>query len=318
VRRLKSFLFLATSCLLLACAQGPETQLQVATQGLLSGDISPNGELAVIGSIHHGGSLWDLKNDERLYAWNHAQGSLSSIRATSISGNGKFAVTTVENSMVLWDTVSGKSIQFWEAPDRILSITLNWDGNKALMGLRDGRVSYFDMKRGQAIHNFKHQAEVRITDLSKDGSIGLTGSDDKTARIWDLKQGVEIFAMTLTNQIKNAALSPSGALAFTTAQREDSLVWETKTGKTRYKLANRYTNYTASVFSENEQFLSAGTFQGEVKRWHIATGEETNAWQATPRKAYGGAASKAILSIVEVSGKIAVLTSDGMLQTFKL
>jgi len=317
VRRLKLFVLLSVTCLLCACAKGPDKKFQLATQGLLSGALSTNAELAVIGSVHHGGSLWDLKRNERLFDWNHASGELSSIRTTSISGNAKYAVTTVEDSMVLWSTESGKYKQFWQAPQRIISITLNWDGSKALMGLRDGTVSYFDMKRGISIHNFKHEAEVRITALSKDGLTGISGSDDKTAKVWDLKKGALIFSMPMSNQIKNVAISASGKLAFSTAQREDSIVWDTKTGKVKFRSPNRYTNYTTSTFSEDEKYLTVGTFQGEIKRWEIKSDKETGAWQAAPRKAYGGAASKSIISIVDIKNKIVVLTSDGMTQTFK-
>jgi WD40 repeat protein len=317
VRRLKLFALLSTACLIASCTKGPESQFQLATQGLLSGALSHNAELAVIGSIHHGGSLWDLKKNERLFSWNHAAGELSSIRAASISGNGKYAVTTVEDSMVLWSTETGKSKQFWQAPARIISITLNWDGSKALMGLRDGSVNYFNMNSGSSIHNFKHGAEVRSTGLSKDGLTGISGSDDKTAKVWDLKKGALIFSMKLSNQIKNVSISASGELAFTTAQREDSIVWKTKTGDIKFRSPNRYTNYTASTFSEDESYISVGTFQGEIKRWNIETGKETGNWQAAPRKAYGSAASKAISSIVDTKKKIIVLTSDGLTQTFK-
>ena len=318
MRRLKLFALLSTACLIASCTKGPETQFQLATQGLLSGALSYNAELAVIGSIHHGGSLWNLKNNERLFSWNHTAGELSSIRAASISGNGKYAVTTVEDSMVLWSTETGKSKQFWQAPSRIISITLNWDGSNALMGLRDGTVSYFNMNKGSSIHNFKHEAEVRSTGLSKDGLTGITGSDDKTAKVWDLKKGALIYSMPLNNQIKNVAISASGELAFTTAQREDSIIWKTKTGDIKFRASNRYTNYTASTFSEDESHLNVGTFQGEITRWNIESGKETGKWQAAPRKVYGGAASKAISSIIDSNNKITALTSDGLTQTFKL
>lgn len=318
MQRLKNLVLLSTIFMIAACAEGPDTQFQLATQGLLSGALSQNADLAVIGSVHHGGSLWDLKKNERLFSWNHAAGELSAIRAASISGNGKYAVTTVEDSIALWSTETGKSKQFWQAPGRIISITLNWDGTKALMGLRDGSVNYFNMSNGSSIHNFKHEAEVRATALSKDGLTGITGSDDKTAKVWDLKKGVLIYSKVLSNQIKNVTISTSGKLAFTTAQREDSIVWETKTGEVKFRSPNRYTNYTASAFSADESFLNVGTFQGEIKRWNIKSGKESGKWQAKPRKAYGGAASKAISSIVDTKKKLTILSSDGLTQTFKL
>lgn len=312
------FSIVCLTFLLAACAQGPDRTIQLATQGLLSGDISPDGDLAVAGSVHHGGSLWDVKKGERMFDWNHKSGAFSSLRSAAISGDGKTAVTTEEDTLVVWDTTSGKSKNFWQASDRILSIKLNWKGDRALIGTSKGEASYFDLVRGGAIHTFMHTAEIRAVDIDKNGLIGMTASDDKTAKIWDLKTGENIRTITLTNHIKTIALSPSGKLAFTTAQREDAIVWDVASGQEKFNLKNRYTNYTTAVFSDNEQFLTAGTFQGEVKRWQISSGAEVAKWKAKPRQAYGGSSSKSVISLVETNGMLLILSSDGLFQQFKL
>ena len=303
--------------ILLACAEGPSEQKQIASKGLLSGDISVEGDNAVIGSIFNGGSYWDLKKNERLFDWNHAKGKMSLIRAAAISGNGLRAVTCVENNMVLWDTQSGKYLQFWQASSRIESVSINLDGSRALMGLKDGTASYFDMDKGAEIFNFTHQAEVRSTGLSEDGLIGITGSDDNTAKILDLKNGKVINSQKLHNQIKTVAISPSGDLAFATAQREDALIWDTKTGETIFKFSNTYTNYTVANFSKDEKYLSLGTFQGAIILYDLKSKKKVNTWQAKPRKAFGGASSKAIIDLVYSGKIITALTSDGMVEIFK-
>lgn len=306
------------SCLLfIACSEGPSSTLPLAKQGFLSADISNDGDYAVIGSIHHGGSFWDIKKKERLFNWNHESGKMSSLRAVAISKDGQRAVTCEEDTLVLWNTKTGEYKQFWQADDRILTIALNDKGTRALMGLRNGTVSYFDLDRGNAIYNFKHLAEVRSVGLSKDGLTGISASDDRTVKVFDLKQGKEIQTKTLNNQIKTVAISPSGTKAFATAQREDSIVWEVGSEKILYKKNNRVTNYTSAVFSENEKFLSLGTFSGMVVRIDIKSGKEVNKWQAEPRQAYGSASSKAIMSLSDDNKTISVLTSDGMFETFK-
>lgn len=302
---------------LVACSEGPSSVKQLATQGLLSGELDPKGTSAVIGSVHHGGSFWDTKKNERVFDWNHQAGSFSSIRASAISKDGSRAVTCEDKNLVLWSTDTGKSLQFWQADDRIESISLNNDGSKALLGLRDGTVSYFDLNRGVGIHTFSHSAPIRATDLSADGKTGLSAGDDNKAKILDLSTGKEIYTLTLNNQIKTASISDSGKLAFTTSQREDALVWDTKTGKETFKFKNRYVNYTSADFSDNEQFLTLGSFQGDISRWQIKTGKKVNSWKAKPRQAYGGASSKAIIDLVDQKSKVIALTSDGMLEVFK-
>lgn len=316
------YLFTKITVLLLcftviSCSEGPTQTTPLAKQGLLSGAISHNGDMAVIGSIHHGGSLWDLKKKERLFNWNHESGKMSSIRAASISKDGSRAVTCVEDNLVLWDTVSGEYKQFWQADDRILSISLNDKGNRALMGLRDGTVSFFDLDKGVAIFNFKHLAEVRQVAISKNGKVGISASDDKSIKVFDLEKGLETHTKSLSNQIKTIAISDSGSLVFSTAQREDSIIWNIEQDSVIYQKHNRVTNYTSADFSDNEQQLSLGTFTGKIIKLDIKSGTEKQTWQAEPRQAYGSAASKSILDLVDSGNTIYALTSDGMFETFK-
>lgn len=302
---------------IVACSEGPTVVFPLAKQGLLSGAISQDASSALIGSIHHGGSYWDLQKKERLFNWNHESGKMSSIRATAISKDGSKALTAVEDNLVLWSTTTGKYEQFWQADDRILSIAVNASGNRALMGLRNGTVSYFDLDRGMAINNFKHFAEVRKVALSKDGKIGISASDDKTVKVFDLNKGSEIHTKSMSNQIKTIAISDSGTLVFATAQREDSIIWDISADKIIHNKHNRVTNYTSADFSDNERTLSLGTFTGAIIRLDVKTGEQVNKWQAKPRQAYGSAASKSIIDIVDNDKTVSALTSDGMFEVFE-
>jgi len=315
----RSFLVLLFSALVGCGGKGPESEAELAVQGFLSGALSADGRYAVVGSIHHGGSLWDVAKKERMYNWNHASGEMSSIRAISFSGDGKLAATSVEDTIVLWEVVSGKSIAFWKAPARVLAMKLSWDGRYALLGMNNRNAMYFDMKAGSRVYTFPHQAEVRSVDLSGDGALAITGGDDFTAKVWELKKGEKIHQFTHQNQIKTVAISSKGKYGFTTSQREDSIIWDLKTGESVLKLPNRYTNFTVARFSEDESKLLLGTFQGALSVLSASTGEVESTWQAKPRKAYGGASSKAVVSAVfsAKSGGVIALMTDGMLETFE-
>lgn len=309
------FLFVFAGC----GGKGPESKAELAVQGFLSAAVSADGRYAAVGSIHHGGSLWDVAKKERMYNWNHASGEMSSIRAISFSGDGKLAATTVEDTVVLWEVTSGKSIAFWKAPARVLAIKLSWDGRYAVLGMNNSNAMYFDMKAGSRVFTFPHQAEVRSVDLSDEGELAITGADDLTAKIWDLKTGEQVHQFTHQNQIKTVAISRKGRYGFTTSQREDSIIWDVKTGKPILKLPNRYTNFTTARFSDDESKLLLGSFQGVLSVISVSTGNIESTWQAKPRKAYGGASSKAVLSAVfsSTSGGVIALMTDGMLETFE-
>lgn len=109
VKYLSSFFLLLFLSVLVGCGgKGPESEAELAVQGFLSAGLSADGRYAAVGSIHHGGSLWDVAKKERMFNWNHAAGEMSSIRAISFSGDGTLAATSVEDTIVLWEVLSGK------------------------------------------------------------------------------------------------------------------------------------------------------------------------------------------------------------------
>ena len=63
---------------LAACGSrdAPLASLEVAVPGAFSAALSPDGRQAVIGSLRHGGSLWDLETDQRRFDWNHRAGDM--------------------------------------------------------------------------------------------------------------------------------------------------------------------------------------------------------------------------------------------------
>lgn len=308
---------LSLSLAVTACTPGPATEFQLAHQGLLSGDISGNRDFSLIGSVHHGGSYWDIKRNERLYAWNHKNGEFSSFRTVALSKDGKVAVTTEEKSIGVWNTETGESKAFWEALDRILSIDLSEDGELALIGMRDGTLDLFNLRTGQVLQRMKHEAEIRSVAISQDGSIGISGSDDFSAKSWDLKSGEVLHTLSLSNQIKTVGLSPDATLAFTSAQREGALLWDPENGTTKQTIEARYTNYSSVEFDDSGKQLYLGTSAGLIEHWSIAKNEKLNTWQAKPRQAFGGASSKAIVALESGKGSVTALTADGMVQTFK-
>jgi len=299
-------------------AEGPVKTWQYANVGLYCGNISSDGNHAVIGSIYNGGSYWNISGFKRMYSWNHKAKSFTSILVCDISGDGKRALTASENTLVEWNTETGKSINYLQTPSNILAAKLSQDGSFALVGMQNNKAIYFNLKTGVKRFTFEHTAPVRSVDLTADGKFAITAGDDMKAKIWELDNGKNIKTFTLRNQIRSAAISPKGTYAFASSQREASIIWDLKTGKPKYKLPTRYTNFTVATFSTDERFLFLGTFMGRVEQLDVATGKIVKQWQAKQRKIYGGASSRAIVSVGFSSNHqdVLALTSDGMLEKF--
>ena len=114
---MKLFYTACTLIVLSACgSRSPETsRFEVAINGIHGGSLSNNADYAIVGSVQHGGSLWRLNDNERLYNWNHSQDELSVIISADVDPSHSWALSAEAHTMVLWDLSSGQAARFWSA-----------------------------------------------------------------------------------------------------------------------------------------------------------------------------------------------------------
>ncbi|MEH6471817.1 MAG: hypothetical protein V7752_11250 [Halopseudomonas sp.] len=280
--------------LLAGCSYGdkPANQVEYAVQGVYSAAVSADSRYGVVGSIQHGGSLWDLQRHERLFNWNHNQDGYSNLVAAAFSPEGDFAITVAQQDMVLWQVSDGQPVWFWNAPAGILDAALSPDGDLALLGLENHTALYFDIKNGGLKHTLRHPGRVRAVDISEDGDWALTGSDDNQARLWDLQTGDQVLSVEHGNGVNTVALSPNGQFAFSAGQLDKALIWRTGTGQIQQTLTTdeswvaQRISYTSAVFSDNSDQLLTGTSSGLVQLWDVAKGTELRRWQVHKREQF--------------------------------
>ncbi len=288
---LVGLLVLAASVLLSGCgsADSPSDRYEYAVQGIYSGALSNDSRYALVGSIQHGASLWDLRQHERLYNWNHAEADLTNLVATAFSPQSDYAITVAQQDLVLWQLSDGKPVWFWSAPSGILDADLAVGGEWALLGLNNNTALYFDIQNGGLKHTLRHQGRVRSVAISRDGRWALTGSDDNLARLWDLESGEQLLSVEHGNGVNTVALSPNGQFAFSAGQLDKALIWRTGSGELHQTLTTDETfvpqriSYTAAKFSDNSDQLLTGTSSGLVQLWDVRDGVELRRWDMFKR-----------------------------------
>ena len=323
---LRPLLFLAGCLLLNGCGQGqaPSKSIEVAVKGLYSGALSDDGKLGVIGSIHHGGSLWRTTQNERLFNWNHKAGDTTNIIASGFSPEGDYALTADHQTMVLWSTTDGKALTFWTAPNEVLDVDLTSNGNFAFLGLGDNSAVLFDVKKGGIKRSFYHNNRVSAVALSDDGQLALTGDDDGVAKLWDVQQGKMLFEWTHEDQIVSVALSPQGDKAVTVAKYDKAVVWNTQTGKAinQFDLAlsmvRRGQAFTSIRFSNDGKQLLTGNSDRKVQLWDSKTLTELSSWTVPKRDPWKPtSASIVAVSFSATSKQYIALSSNGFSHTLK-
>lgn len=315
-----AILAIALTCALSACNPpgDPQQSWEMAAKGVYSAALSANGERSIVGSIHHGGSLWATSKGERLYNWNHQSATQSNIIASGFSPEGDFALTADHQTMVLWNAVSGEAVTFWTAPNEVMSVALTRNGTMALLGLEDYSAVLFDVKRGGIKRTFYHDDRVRSVALSSDDRLAITGSEDYTARLWDLEQGRQLFNWRHEGEVVTVAISPKGDKALTVAKYDRAALWDTQSGEELGQLPlqkaalKRGQSFTSAVFSANGNLLLTGNAQRLVQLWDTATLTEQASWEVPKREAFRPTSAAIVaVSFSDRDNRYYAIGSDG-------
>lgn len=282
--------WLLSAALLVGCdtAKAPSHVDVVADAGVYSIRLAERGQDVMVGSVHHGGSLWTLDPLERRFDWNHSPSGYSNILNSAFSGDGQFVATTDNRTIVLWHRSTGEAEWFWHAPGDIQDIALSQDGGLALLALRDYTATLFDIKNGGIVRRLSHEGNVYSVSLSANGRIAASGSDDLSARVWDVITGQERLRLEHSNQVRTVQLSPDGSLLFTSAMGHRGKIWRVSDGALLHEIDYTRGHYSAARFSPNSQQLLTGNSSGQISLWDVNSGKRLQQWRAKPRNRLGG------------------------------
>lgn len=310
------------SLLLVSCSSGeaPTKSWELAVKGVYGADLSDDGELIVIGSIMHGGSLWRVSDQERLYNWNHRQGELSNIDAAAISPEGDFAFTANPQNMVLWNTRDGKAVTFWNAPSEVTSVALTPEAQYALLGLADFTAVLYDAKRGGIKRTFHHQNRVRSVALSRDGKVAVTGSEDQSVKLWEVLSGKLLHQWQHDDEVRLVAISDDGSRVFSVSKYDKAMLWDAQTGTALGELPlrsyalQRGLTFTAAEFSADGRLLLTGTSDRLVQLWNVKSQRELARWTLPKRDPWKPTSAAVVaLSFSAKERQYYAMASNGLL-----
>lgn len=317
----QSFLAFFLLTLLTACGGGDEAErFEVAVNGVHGGAISDDGFYAVLGSVHHGGSLWRLEDGERLFNWNHSEGEQSIFITADIDPSSRWALTAEAHTMVLWDVDSGQAARLWTAPGEVLDAELARGGSYALLGLADHSAVIFNSMRGGVARTFTHQGRVRSVGLSFDGRLAITGSEDQTAVIWQVKSGQALMTIQHQEDVQLVAISPNGRYAFTAAKYDRAEIWDVQSKQSLARIPlskerlKRGLRVTAARFSQDGQRLLLGYSNRKVELWDMNKMAVVKSWKLSLRNPWQPTGASALdVSFAEQANQFYVLATNGFI-----
>lgn len=178
--------------------------------------------------------------------------------------------------VVLWDVAQKK--QLWSHGEEmgVPAVAFSPDGKTMAIGGYDHTAKLLDPATGRVLKVFKgHKNLVRAVAFSPDGKTLATGGWDHTIKLWGLASGTEKKTLAWPgDRLYTLCFSPGGQwlLAAGGAAR----VWEAATGREIRALPGLYTPW--AVFADDRWCL-AGTYDGSIRVWNVATGEQRARFQ---------------------------------------
>lgn len=303
----------------------PTSSTEVAAKGIHAAALSHQGELAIVGSIYHGGSLWDLNTKERLFNWNHKADDATTIIAADFSQDNQFAITADPYTLVMWSPATGEASRYWTAPGEILDAKIGPKGRLALLGLSDHSAVLFDIQKGGIKRTLSHNNRVRSVDISGNGRWAVTGSEDYHARFWDLSSGELITDIKHDDDVQLVRLSLDGTLALSVSKYDKALLWQTKTGTLvgeiplKAQQLKRGLQFTSATFSDDNKYLLTGRPDQVVQLWRVETLELMNQWELPKRDQWKPTgASVLALAFGKEEWSYVAMASNGFVHTLSL
>jgi WD40 repeat protein/serine/threonine protein kinase len=200
------------------------------------------------------------------------------ITRVSLSANGRWALSSDNKTMRLWNVFTGECVYvFGDDSGGLHSFPLCIEGNLALVGNSNATISLLDIVTKSQVREFiGHTGRITSACLSGDGRRLLSASEDNTLRFWDIDTGKCLRTLEgHSDKIHCAWLSNNGQWAMSKSSDATFRLWNIASGRWTCPLENNPTGAESFYVSPNGQELLFGTglMFHEMKLWSMVNGE---------------------------------------------
>ena len=242
---------------------------------------SPDGRLALSGSLDNSLKLWEVATGRELRSFN---GHTNYVNSVAFSPDGRFALSGSEDTTLkLWDVATGKELRTFNGhTSYIHSVAFSPDGRLALSGGLDGMLKWWDVATGNELSSFT-LGTIQSVAFSPDGRFALSGGFHGGLILWDAATRSALYAFTgHSYDVSSVAFSPDSRFALSGSgnleQNPELKLWELATGKELRSFGNPGSTRSLAFSPDGRLAVSGGS--GKLKLWDVATGNELRSFIA--------------------------------------
>ncbi len=177
---------------------------------------TPDGAHVLVGHGNDSGTF-DVRDVETGRVIGSLQAERGRDLAVAISPDGSRALTTRNNSVVVWDLRTRNKLQVLAGDEdkvsrAIHSVVFASDNLRALTAGMDGTVKIWNTTTGQVMKQFGgHQGGALSARFTLDESHVVSGGHDRSVRVWDVESGKEVARRdNFSGSVWAVAVTPDG------------------------------------------------------------------------------------------------------------
>lgn len=236
--------------------------------------VTPNGTLAISGSIDKTVRIWNLEAGKNVAV---LEGHTGPVPAVAISADGKRAVSgSWDQTVRTWDVRTGKCIATLKGhKDYVLGIAMTADGKRAVSCSSDKTMRVWELDTGRCIAILEgHVKSVSGVALTADGKRAVSSSSDQTVRVWDIDTGDCVGILKgHTDEVRGVAVTADGKRAISCSSDKTLRVWDLDDGRCIAAIEGHSRDVRRVAITPDGRWAVSGSIDGIVRAWDVDTGE---------------------------------------------
>lgn len=222
--------------------------------------------------------IWDINTGQQVRTFNDIT---NEVKDVAFSGSGKMLAGVTDDTVYLWNTISGKEIRRIKIKEESTrSVRFSPDETKILVvDNRESLVGIYEIVSGKLITSIESNEWIYSAEYSPNGNLIATTGDERAIRFWDAKTGKELFSVLLghPSSVYSVSFNQAGTRLIIALDNLYSTIWNIGTDPSKNDSLVQLTGHDKEVlhaaFSPDGKLAVTASADNKIRIYDSESGE---------------------------------------------